>query len=72
MRLTMTPDTASAVVEIVVEVQTAAWGPDCTIAQAVEQAMREAENKITNALSDTSGVRVLKAAAVRVVCPAKR
>jgi len=69
--LTMKPDTSYAVVELTVEVEAHSWGPDYTIEQAVDQATREATDKLRKALSPNGGFRVLKATAVRVVCNAK-
>lgn len=69
--LTMKPDLSYAVVEITVEIQTQAWGPECTIEQAVDQATRDATDKLRNALSQHGGIRVLKAKAVRVICRAR-
>ena len=69
--LTMKPDLAYAVVEITVEVKAQNWGPECTVEQAVEQATREATDKLRNVLSKDNGMRVLKAKAVRVICDAK-
>lgn len=70
--LKMKPDLAYAVVELTVEVQVHNWGPEHTVVQAVEQATREATDKLRNALSQNGGIRVIEATAVRVICNAKR
>lgn len=69
--LKMQPDTSWVRVELAVEVQCGAWGPDCTIEQAVNQATREATDKLRGALSGDTTVRVVKAKAARVICDAK-
>jgi hypothetical protein len=70
--LNMVPDTASVVVSLTVEVKCGAWGPDCTIEQAVSQATREAETKLANAINGDGSMRVMAAESVRVICPAKK
>lgn len=70
--LKMVPDTTSVVVELTVEVTCGAWGPDCTIEQAVSQATREAEGKLAKVINGEGSMRVTKATSVCVVCPAKR
>ena len=70
--LNMVPDTASVVVSLKVEVTCGAWGPDCTIEQAVAQATREAETKLANAINADGSMRVYAAESVRVVVPAKK
>lgn len=54
-----TPGTARCVVELTVTVETGAWGPECTIAQAVEQAREEAVRTISKII-DQSGKRNIR------------
>jgi hypothetical protein len=70
--LKMVPDTTSVVVSLTVEVRCGAWGPDCTIEQAVAQATREAEAKLSKAINGEGSMRVTAAESVRVICPAKK
>jgi len=70
--LHMKPDSATAIVELTVEVRIGAWGADCTIQQAISQATEEATNRLNRLLGEDKSVRVLRAAAVRVVCDAKK
>lgn len=47
------PGTARCVVELTVSVETGAWGPECTIAQAVEQARDSAVGDIQRLIADS-------------------
>jgi len=79
-RVSMTPDGAHAIVEMIVQVKAQSWGPDCTVAQAAAQAVESATGRLRNILNpppglkpDTGhGVKLLGARCVRVVCEAKR
>jgi len=61
---------AKVVVVLEVEVTVGSWGPDCTIQQAVEQAVTGATLDVSRALmKDQSGrFRVLRATNRRVIC----
>jgi len=69
--LAMEPDQAVTVVELVVEIRSGAWGKESSIERVVSQATREAQVRLESLLNNESGVRVVKAKAIRVVCPAK-
>ena len=66
------PDSAIAVVELVVEVTVGAWGADCTVRQAMDQAARDAYNKLQSAFPDSGTSRIASVRTVRVICPSKK
>lgn len=70
--LNMKPDNATVVVELTVEVVTSSWGPECTIEQAVSQAVQSAEMSLSKAIGGDRTMRVVSAKAVRVICEAKK
>ena len=71
-RVSMKPGSARAVVDVTLTVETATWGPDCTIAQAVKQAVDCARVKITNVLRNDPAIKIANARFVRVVCDAEQ
>lgn len=73
-RVEMKPSNAHALVNLTVQVRAEAWGEDCTVAQAVAQAVESAKNKLRKALgtSGASGMTITGAEFVRVVCDAER
>ena len=57
---------ATAVVEVVVEVQVGTWGDDCTVKQAEEQGAKEAVAHLTAMTREDPRVHVREASAVSV------
>lgn len=71
-RVGMTPESAFAVVQLRITVKTGTWGEDCTIAQAVAQAVESAKGKVTNLIKDDPDITLSDAEFVRVSCGAKK
>lgn len=71
--VTMKPSTSRVVVTLTVEVAVGPYGPSWSIGDAVEQACREATQKLRNALQHKAPeIQVLAATATRVVSDAER
>lgn len=64
-RVNMKPGVTNATVSLTLEVATAAWGPDCTIAQVVAQSIEDAELQVRNLISQRPSVRLV---AIEGVC----
>ncbi len=65
------PKNAIVIVEVNVAVECSAWGPECTIAQAVEQAIVSARTRIQRAVEGEKSISVLGASTARVVLTAE-
>ena len=70
-RAKMKPATSHVVVEVTLFVQTSAWGPDCTIAQAVDQATTEAKRSLERVIAQHPEISLGPVRFARVVCPAE-
>ncbi len=70
-RARMQPSSVRVVVDFTVSIEVGAWGPDCTVAQAVAQATEEAERRLHKWLEGGPGISIAKASMARVVVDAK-
>lgn len=69
----MAKDTTTVVrVRVEVEVSVGAWGPDCTIGQAYQQAADEAEERVRALCAPVQGVRFVAAKSLRAITEAER
>ena len=68
--MTFRPGHARVLVTVNVVVECEPWGADCTIAQAVEQATKESEQKLRRMLAEAASIQVLGATTSRVVLDA--
>lgn len=68
----MTPESSHVIVTVTLDVETLVWGEDCTIGQAVKQAVDSAKIKIRNLIKDDLEVRLVEASFARVITSARK
>lgn len=68
----MKPSTSRAVVEVTLSIETSAWGPNCTVAQAVAQATDDAKGRLARLLQGHHDIRINDVKFVRVLCEAEK
>lgn len=62
---------ATAIVEVVVEVDVGPYGGEWTLQDIFDQALREAPAKVTQYVQKHGGMRVVSTPNVKVIIPAK-
>lgn len=71
----MKPASSRAVVSVTLSVETSSWGADCTIAQAVMQATREAREEVERLIQEHGrgrGITISHIGTTRVVFDADK
>lgn len=71
--LRMKPENSSVVVEVVVEIVTGSWEPECTISQAISQAIESATHQLQFLVAENGKgqIKILSAKSARVICCTK-